>query len=1146
MPTKAKIFILTSFVISSSIGSFFLFSALPEVKAADVNVNAVVPSLSPVCGNGIVETGEECEASSSCTGGENPSCLSCHCWYGCFLAGTEISSTNDAKLPIEKIKVGDSVISYNESTKKLEAATVLKIFQHQVDQYLFINDEFGVTPNHPLYINGQWKEAGKVKIGDQLLRQDGKAVVISSVEIKTGDFLVYNLEVEKNNNYFAHSYLAHNKGPICIPNCNGRNCGSDGCGGSCGTCDPGQNCVNNQCISVPVCGNGIVETGEECEPPNSSGCTNDCKIVFAIISYGVPSATITENSAIINWATNLDSNSLLEWRISGGVWEYSREGLSGISYSELVGNLQAGEVYDYRISATRQGFPRQQDQKIGSFQTLGGPVENCTNGIDDDNDGLVDYLDPDCYCEAIYECADWEPEECPPEGIQTRECEWLNSDVCWNNQPQPEISRTCRPGECTLSCGICQTLNDNLCICEDNIPCCGNEVCESWAEPPEDYLSCPEDCPPECLPDWQCDDWGECTDGIQTRECFDSHACGTNLDRPDEVQSCTPGCEISCGLCQSIDLDQCICQEQIPCCGNLVCEIGEDDQICPEDCVEVCLPNWLPGDWSSCINGVQRRDYQDLNNCPYALQPPPDQTSCAEDCNIACGICQEIDIGQCLCNTVSPCCGNQICEIDRGENNINCPVDCGFPPDYEVALSECLDGIDNDGDGTIDYPADSGCLGPYDESESDFLELSKNILKFLDNPLLEQINKVAMPALIFLAAANTFATFSFFNLFYYLQYLFTQPLAALFRRRHKKWGVVYNSLSKQPIDLAIVRLYQEKNGRLVQSKVTDKEGRYNFLVESGRYYITVTKSKFGFPTEYLKGQKNDVKYLDLYYGQTIEITEKKSSIAYNIPIDPQEKTAPTAKIILIKYLRKLQYVFAFLAVPLAAVCLLISPGLLTFVLLCVHILLFILFYRLGFKKAPKSWGKIFDKASRKPILNAIVRIYDKKYNKLLETRITDGLGRYSFLVNKNIYYLTVEKAGYQMYKSQDIDLVNNDVETIVKMDIGLSKGDEISAPMQISENQENLQVITGLKNDNEAKEIKADYGIDNMKVKPIAAEDESPEVARDSLEYLLKAKDKNKDIKKVDDLASSVKVQDDLEKEEKKSNLPPPEKSIFG
>ena len=37
-----------------------------------------------------------------------------------------------------------------------------------------------------------------------------------------------------------------------------------------------------------------------------------------------------------------------------------------------------------------------------------------------------------------------------------------------------------------------------------------------------------------------------------------------------------------------------------------------------------------------------------------------------------------------------------------------------------IVTSECADGLDNDGDGLVDYPADPGCLGPADESEFDY------------------------------------------------------------------------------------------------------------------------------------------------------------------------------------------------------------------------------------------------------------------------------------------------------------------------------------------------------------------------------------------------------------------------------------------
>ncbi len=39
--------------------------------------------------------------------------------------------------------------------------------------------------------------------------------------------------------------------PGCTPSCDGRSCGDDGCGGSCGQCAGGQSCSAGQCVGAP-------------------------------------------------------------------------------------------------------------------------------------------------------------------------------------------------------------------------------------------------------------------------------------------------------------------------------------------------------------------------------------------------------------------------------------------------------------------------------------------------------------------------------------------------------------------------------------------------------------------------------------------------------------------------------------------------------------------------------------------------------------------------------------------------------------------------------------------------------------------------------------------------------------------------------
>lgn len=57
---------------------------------------------------------------------------------------------------------------------------------------------------------------------------------------------------------------------VCVPNCAGKDCGSNGCSGSCGTCEDGNTCsVAGQCVAVcvPNC------AGKQC---GSNGCEGSC------------------------------------------------------------------------------------------------------------------------------------------------------------------------------------------------------------------------------------------------------------------------------------------------------------------------------------------------------------------------------------------------------------------------------------------------------------------------------------------------------------------------------------------------------------------------------------------------------------------------------------------------------------------------------------------------------------------------------------------------------------------------------------------------------------------------------------------------------------------------------------------------------
>lgn len=308
----------------------------------------------------------------------------------------------------------------------------------------------------------------------------------------------------------------------------------------------------------------------------------------------------------------------------------------------------------------------------------------------------------------------------------------------------------------------------------------------------------------------------------------------------------------------------------------------------------------------------------------------------------------------------------------------------------------------------------------------------------IESPFVQELNKnTVSPAVLTVAIVNAATAFSVFNLIAYLQYLFTQPFLLLWRRRRKGYGVVYNALTKRPVDLAIVRLIHTESGLTVQTRVTDKQGRYVIHVKPGTYRIEIAKPNFIFPSEHLKGRKNDVDYLDVYTGGEVIVTEK-GMLSLNIPVDPIVPEETPKRVLFKRALRKLQHAIAISGVIISLIAFIVTPTVPMALFVVSQVFIYMLFRRLSIPEKAKSWGSVFDIGSKKPVNQAIVRIYDSKFNKLLETQVTDGNGRYGFLVGKNVYYLTGSAKGYDFNKTGNIDLSRVE-EGVIKQDIGLEK-----------------------------------------------------------------------------------------------------------
>ncbi len=298
-------------------------------------------------------------------------------------------------------------------------------------------------------------------------------------------------------------------------------------------------------------------------------------------------------------------------------------------------------------------------------------------------------------------------------------------------------------------------------------------------------------------------------------------------------------------------------------------------------------------------------------------------------------------------------------------------------------------------------------------------------------------NDFAIPAITLISLMNLGTALSLFNLLAYLQYLFTQPILLFGRMRKRRYGVVYNSLNKQPVDMAVIRLIHAETGLVVQTIVTDKQGRYIFNAKQGDYIIQAVKPQYDFPTQYLANKKSDAVFADIYHGESISLKED-GVIALNVPLDPNKPVETPRRVIYRRFLRRLQHGIAIAGITLAGVSFVISPSWFIGTVVIVQIGFYFLFRQLALPAKAQPWGHIFDANTKKPVSNAVVRIFDKQFNKLLETQLTSGSGKYGFFAEHSTYYITIEKEGYQKYTSQPLDLGSR-ADTAIDLNVALKR-----------------------------------------------------------------------------------------------------------
>jgi hypothetical protein len=307
----------------------------------------------------------------------------------------------------------------------------------------------------------------------------------------------------------------------------------------------------------------------------------------------------------------------------------------------------------------------------------------------------------------------------------------------------------------------------------------------------------------------------------------------------------------------------------------------------------------------------------------------------------------------------------------------------------------------------------------------------QNIQALRENPVVQKAaQNIFAPTAIAVVAAGAIPLISWLDIIPFLRLLFLQPLMLVGRRKRANWGMVYNALSKQPVDLAIVRLLNLENNRVVQSRVTDLQGHYLFMVDPGKYKIEVQKHGFVFPSQLLRGYKNDGKKTDIYHGEEVDVKEMNASITANIPLDPVGAQKKPSRLIWERFWRSVQVGLSWAGLIVTGVSYYITTKWYIGVLLVIHLVLFLVFRRLAKPAKGKGWGIVYGADTKKPVGRVVARLFNSQFNKLVATQVTDAKGRYFFLAGDDKFYISYEHKEYQPDKSDTIDLSGKESEAI--------------------------------------------------------------------------------------------------------------------
>jgi hypothetical protein len=257
-----------------------------------------------------------------------------------------------------------------------------------------------------------------------------------------------------------------------------------------------------------------------------------------------------------------------------------------------------------------------------------------------------------------------------------------------------------------------------------------------------------------------------------------------------------------------------------------------------------------------------------------------------------------------------------------------------------------------------------------------------------------------------------------------------------FRKKGKVSGYVYDSVTKEPISQAVVRVFTEVH-ELVWTSITDSNGYFKTIdMEDAEYHIKVEAKGYTFPSKIVFG-KTDFPLDNVYHGDPF-LTREEKIPDFSIPMDSvdiKESRKKLARFLsrtkpLWKIFQLLLFVFGLVLTIYATFT---TPIWWNFVMLSLYIIpLAALWYSFFARK--NKYGFVRDTES-KEVEGAIIGLNEGESEKLVSKRVTDKLGRYRFVVRKGVYSLSI--------LNSDLKTLNQEKYSALRVE---EEGGELLAP----------------------------------------------------------------------------------------------------